>query len=42
MMSTNNIFGPANGKPMMSPVSRYRDGLLLHDDVLARVELVRG
>ena len=31
MMSTNNIFSPANGHPIITPVAGHRDGLLLPD-----------
>ena len=31
MMSTNNIFSPANGAAHHQPVAGHRDGLLLHD-----------
>ena len=30
MMSTNNIFSPANGQPIISAVAGHRDGLRLH------------
>ncbi len=31
MMSTNNIFSPANGQPIITPVAGHRHGLLLPD-----------
>ena len=31
MMSTNNIFSPANGSPIITPVAGHRHGLLLPD-----------
>ena len=31
MMSTNNIFSPANGHPIITPVAGHRHGLLLPD-----------
>ncbi len=31
MMSTNNIFSPANGAPIISRFAGHRDGLLLSD-----------
>ncbi len=42
MMSTNNIFSPANGSPIISAVARHRDGLLLPDAARSPIDRAKG